>query len=66
MSWAELFYPKGIKAEDVKTVEAVRGAFANLGIALESLLPEGRYKAIIRTELEKTAALSTKAFTHPN
>lgn len=65
MSWTELFYPKPVKHEDLAPFAAVRDAFGKCAAELETLLPEGRYKAIVRTELEKTAMLASKAFTHP-
>lgn len=65
MSWAELFYPKTIHKEDLAHMEATRKAFADCAKVLETVLPEGRYKSIVKTELEKTATLATKAFTHP-
>lgn len=64
LKWRDLFYPRGIKQEDVETVLVVRDAFAKLAEELEAKLPEGRYKAIVKTDLEKVAAIATKAFTH--
>lgn len=64
MSWSELFFQKGVKDEDLQKVHEVRTAFANCAMILESNLPEGRYKAIVKTEMEKVAAIATKSFTH--
>lgn len=65
MSWAELFFPKNVKGEDVGKLTDVRNAFAECAAKLEHSLPEGRYKAMVKTKLEEAAMLSTKAFTHP-
>lgn len=62
MRWSELFSPRPVTDQDRLT--RVRASFAALGETLEQDLPEGRYKAIVKTDLEKTAAMATKAFTH--
>lgn len=65
MSWAELFFPKVVKFEDVPHLSNVRNSFGTLADELERELPEGRYKAMVKTKLEEAAMLATKAYTHP-
>ncbi len=65
MNWSDLFYPRPVKQEDLVALSVVRDSFAKRAAQLETSLPEGRYKAIVKTELEKTAVIATKAFTHP-
>lgn len=64
MKWSELFYPRGVSLNDTQKLANVRDAFAALATVLESQLPEGRYKAIVKTDLEKLATIATKSFTH--
>lgn len=64
MRWSELFFPKGIPEPQQESLVAVRQAFASCADVLEDKLPNGRYKSIVKTELEKVAAIATKSFSH--
>lgn len=63
--WKAAFFPKGFRSDDDKQkCEDVREKFGELANFLQDVLPNGRYKAMCKSELEKAAALATKAFTH--
>ena len=49
---------------DKDCAEIMRKAFQELATKLQDNLPNGRYKAIVKTKLEEAAMFTTKAFTH--
>lgn len=62
--WANAFYSKKILPEDEPKVAACRDAFAALAKVLQDQLPQGRYRSMVKTLLEQTASMATKAFSH--
>lgn len=63
--WEYDFRPVDFKDEgDKDCCELMRAAFQDLATKLQNNLPDGRYKAIVKTKLEEAAMFTTKAFTH--
>lgn len=62
--WGDKFFSRSIAEQHTHKLILMRGAFGNLATELEKLLPDGRYKEMVLTDLEKTAAMATKAFSH--
>ena len=48
----------------VENVKAVRAAFSELSEKLDALVPAGRYRSIVETELEIAQMLAVKGITH--
>jgi hypothetical protein len=53
-----------IPPEDVRTVAQIRKLFSDLSKELDKVLPYGRYKSIVETQLETAQMFSVKAITH--
>lgn len=62
--WENAFIPQGVPDEAKESLEQVRAAYCRLAGDLQNLLPEGRYKALVKTHLEQSAMFATKCFTH--
>lgn len=65
-SWREKFQSKAVSEEAYKTLDTVRISFGNIAEHLQGLLPDGRYKALVLTQLESAAMFATKCFSHNN
>ncbi len=50
--------------EQVKAMNELREAYKYLADRIEVLCPQGRYKSLAITELEKSAMFANKAITH--
>lgn len=64
MKWEERFFSKEVSGNGNDFLIATREHFSELADKLETMLPEGRYKALVLTKLEEAAMFASKAFSH--
>jgi hypothetical protein len=62
--WSTIFDALPMSDAQLANLASVREDFRTLGLALYNKLPEGRYKAMVKTKLEEAAMLATKAISH--
>ena len=53
-----------VNEAQIESVKQVREAFSELSAKLDSIVPPGRYRSIVETDLEKAAMCAVKGITH--
>jgi hypothetical protein len=60
----KLFFAQNIDQKFTGDVESIRMEFAKLYEHVWNVMPEGRYRALVLTNLETAGLFATKAFSH--
>ena len=60
----EVYYPKQLDKRQIENLKKTREAFAKLDKIICSLIPQGRYMALMKTALEMAALWASKAISH--
>lgn len=63
-SWSKAFDNRSVTDETAKHLEALKNDFGKLADNLDTNLPEGRYKDLVRLRLEEACIFAIKSVTH--
>lgn len=60
----KIFFSQQIPGDHAGNVETIRNAFAGLYEQVWTMIPEGRYRSLVLSNLETAGLYATKAFSH--